>query len=138
MFQLFFQHPRLVALFWPHGLPPGVMVCLGKRSMTGLGWTGEPRAVWTKANSAAHLAVVDHFTSQRMVKKEKDGKLGANSFLKGDSTWIAPGTDYRNGNTLVYIDGKRLYMILFVLGPSQLTTIDHLHLPALPVTTRHM
>jgi hypothetical protein len=114
------------------------MVCLGKRSMTGLGWTGEPRAAWMRANSAAHLAVVDHFKSQRMVKKEKDGELGAKSFLKSDSTWIAPGSDYRNGITLVYIDGKRLYMVLILLGPSQLTTIDHLHLPALSVATRHM
>lgn len=66
MFQLFFQQPRLVALFWPHGLPPGVMVCRGRRSTTGLGLTGEAKPGWRSAKTAQQAAVVPE--SQRMVK----------------------------------------------------------------------
>jgi hypothetical protein len=38
IFQLFFQQALLVALFWPHGGPPGVIVvCLTATSRTGEG-----------------------------------------------------------------------------------------------------
>ncbi len=57
MLQLFFQHARFVALFWPHGLPPGVIVCLGARSTTGWGWTGEAKAELKSANAAQQAAV---------------------------------------------------------------------------------
>lgn len=46
MFQLFFQHPLLVGPFCPHGFPPGMIVCLGRRGELGSG-TGLAKVVTT-------------------------------------------------------------------------------------------
>lgn len=97
MFQLFFQHLRFVALFWPHGLPPGIMVALGKRSSTGLGLTGEANVV-RRSTSTAQQTAVGLSTSQRMMRF-KEALLANVLKTREASNIILEYVIYRHGIT---------------------------------------
>ena len=137
MLQLFFQHARFVALFWPQGLPPGVMVCLGARPTTGLGWTGEAKADRRSAN-AAQQAAVGLPESQSMTSVWRNNGCALRGKYYGvDRGVLMKPSGYERVSLEVYIERfqsavRPNHGRLLSRGTSGMRGMHHPHPPAWP------